>query len=400
VATSIRGLPLTARAEAAVAGASGPGDLLRRLVSAGAEVGDLVRQTGGDLDGLRVSLGTGAPAEPPRPLDQVLDNAAGEANLLGHPAIDRVHLLMGLLYHGAGDAGERLALHGVTLYDLRTHLLRSPAAAAPAGARRPDAARRPAGSRRAWRVSPAFLIPLGATVAGAVPLYLGPPRQLVTPLTILFVAGGWVVSLCLHEFAHALAGYLGGDRGVADTGYLTLNPLRYTHWLFSIALPVVLLLVGGIGLPGGAVYIDSRALRSKGWDALVSAAGPAGTLVFIALIAWPFALAPDSWFGGQSLAFWAALAWLVVLEIGALVLNLLPIPPFDGFGILAAGLSWETRARIAPFGSLGVLVVFLLLWQGPVARIFWGLVLAIGGWAHVPSLLAAVGRAQMLLFGS
>src|SRR5215471_850401 len=45
----------------------------------------------------------------------------------------------------------------------------------------------------------------------------------------LFVVSGWVVSLCLHEYAHALTGYLCGDTGAAARGYLTLNPLKYSH---------------------------------------------------------------------------------------------------------------------------------------------------------------------------
>src|SRR5690349_8782100 len=41
----------------------------------------------------------------------------------------------------------------------------------------------------------------------------------------LFIVTGWLVSLCLHEYAHALAGFFAGDKTVADRGYLRLNPL-------------------------------------------------------------------------------------------------------------------------------------------------------------------------------
>ncbi len=73
------------------------------------------------------------------------------------------------------------------------------------------------------------------------------------------------MSLCLHEFGHALAAYLGGDTSVRDAGYLTLNPLKYSHPLLSIIMPVLFLMMGGIGLPGGAVYINRHALRSSTW---------------------------------------------------------------------------------------------------------------------------------------
>src|SRR5207244_12367125 len=47
--------------------------------------------------------------------------------------------------------------------------------------------------------------------------------------------------------------------------YLSLNPLKYTHPVLSIALPIVFLLIGGIGLPGGAVYLNERAIRTDWW---------------------------------------------------------------------------------------------------------------------------------------
>ncbi len=80
----------------------------------------------------------------------------------------------------------------------------------------------------------------------------------------LFVMAGWLVSLCLHEYAHALvAATWAATTSVADRGYLTLNPLKYTHPVLSIVLPVVFLLLGGIGLPGGAVWIDHRHIRGR-----------------------------------------------------------------------------------------------------------------------------------------
>ena len=71
----------------------------------------------------------------------------------------------------------------------------------------------------------------------------------------------WVFSVCLHEFGHALVAYRGGDYTVREKGYLTMNPLHYTDPLFSILMPLLFLAMGGIGLPGGAVYIERQLLR-------------------------------------------------------------------------------------------------------------------------------------------
>jgi Zn-dependent protease len=98
------------------------------------------------------------------------------------------------------------------------------------------------------------------------------------------VTVGWIFSVCLHEFSHAIAAYKGGDVTVRDKGYLTFNPLRYTHPVTSLVLPLIVLAIGGIGLPGGAVFINRALLRSRAWDTWVSLAGPASNLVLILII--------------------------------------------------------------------------------------------------------------------
>ena len=77
-----------------------------------------------------------------------------------------------------------------------------------------------------------------------------------------FVLAGWVASVCLHEFGHAVAAWYGGDRSVAHKGYLNLDPVQYVDPVNSILLPVVVLALGGIGLPGAAVYIETRFIRA------------------------------------------------------------------------------------------------------------------------------------------
>ena len=98
-------------------------------------------------------------------------------------------------------------------------------------------------------------------------------------MTFIIVLVGWVFSLCLHEFSHALVAYYGGDTTVREKGYLTFNPLKYTHPVYSLLLPLLFLVLGGIGLPGGAVYIETWRLRSRGWISAVSLAGPTANLL-------------------------------------------------------------------------------------------------------------------------
>ncbi len=201
------------------------------------------------------------------------------------------------------------------------------------------------------------------TVVGAVLTVIGTPAAvasgsspLLTAGVVLLVLGGWAVSLCLHEFGHAAVAYRGGDRSVRAKGYLTLDIRRYTDPGLSFVLPIVILLVGGIPLPGGAVWINHGAIRSRGARSLVSLAGPATNLVLGALLTAAVALVP------MAIGLAVGLSCLAFIQVIAFVLNILPIPGLDGFGVLEPFLSVPARrlaARVRPWAPLALLVLII-----------------------------------------
>src|ERR687898_2695026 len=160
-------------------------------------------------------------------------------------------------------------------------------------------------------------------------------------MTFTIVFFGWIFSLCLHEFSHALVAYLGGDYTVREKGYLTFNPLKYTHPLFSIVLPLLFLVMGGIGLPGGAVYIERWRIRNPLMLSLVSLAGPLSNLlvaVVLGLILRFFPSIPAAYLPG--------LSFLLVLQVSAVLFNSIPLPPFDGYNILEPFLPEVIRTQV------------------------------------------------------
>ena len=180
----------------------------------------------------------------------------------------------------------------------------------------------------------------------------------------------WVFSVCLHEFGHAWAAYRGGDYTVRNKGYLTMNPFKYLHPVYSIAMPVVFLMLGGIGLPGGAVYIERQLLRSRGWDCWVSLAGPAMNVALIGLIALGFKAGFIPYESGHIASY--SMAFLLELQISALFLNLLPIPPLDGFQAIAPWLPAEVRERMLAASNYTLLILFVVLWNvKPLHGAFW-----------------------------
>jgi Zn-dependent protease len=204
--------------------------------------------------------------------------------------------------------------------------------------------------RAAFRPSALFLVLVALFVAGAASAWFG--TGAVRMDVFLFVVAGWLVSLCLHEYAHALVAYRGGDVSVAARGYLTLDPLKYSNPLLSLVLPVAIVILGGIGLPGGAVWVDRHRLRGRIWDSFVSLAGPATNLVFTLALVTPFATGVDT--AGHE-RFWAGLAFLAFLQLTATILNLVPIPGVDGGNLIEPWLSpkWQRGfAVVAPFGML------------------------------------------------
>ncbi|MFD3455665.1 site-2 protease family protein [Streptomyces sp. NPDC058691] len=207
----------------------------------------------------------------------------------------------------------------------------------------------------------------------------------------LFVVSGWVVSLCLHEYAHARTALHGGDISIGAKGYLTLNPLKYTHALLSIVLPVVFVILGGIGLPGGAVFIERGRISGRWKHSLISAAGPLTNILFAIALMLPFTLDVVDPFNPEQQPFAAALGFLAMLQVTAAILNLLPVPGLDGYGIIEPWLSYNVRRQMEPFASFGLLAVFGVLWIPEVNAAFFGFVDSVTRAFGLPNGLSDLG---------
>jgi len=233
-------------------------------------------------------------------------------------------------------------------------------------------------SARGGGISPIFLALVAGFVASGIALYKGYGSDRAG--VFIFVLCGWLISLCLHEFMHAAAAYWGGDHTVANKGYLRLDPRVYGHPVLTFVLPLFFLLIGGLPLPGGAVSIESHRLRGKWKDSLVSASGPAVNVVFSAVLIVVLKVWGPGWIFSPTVpdhaALWSALTFLAYIQVASAILNLLPIPGLDGYGIIEPFLSYDWRrigAQIAPYG---ILLVFALLYSlGPDKNF-------IANWSH------------------
>jgi Zn-dependent protease len=191
-----------------------------------------------------------------------------------------------------------------------------------------------------------------------------------------------------------MTAYRGGDFTVKDKGYLTFNPLKYTHPVYSILLPLIFLILGGIGLPGGAVYIETWRLYSRKWVSAVSLAGPISNLFLALVLGLILRFAPVTASG-----IWPGLAFLGLLQVTAALFNLLPVPPFDGYGAIRPHIGPRLRESMDAFAQVSMWVVLAVFWYLPAfSGLFWRLVGLISRLAGIPLELAILGQSQFVFW--
>lgn len=331
----------------------------------------------------------------------IMQEAAREAKNRRLEYIDTSLILLGILLNALLPVSALLRMNGLRLETFRDNTRferpegNSPLNSTPRKAVISNQSSRQAQSRTnnnhiPAEVSPIFIGMVLFTITIGVFMFFG-----ILPAKLgvfLFVTGGWLISLCLHEFGHALTAYLNGDYSVAMQGYLSLNPFRYTQWMTSILLPLLFIIAGGIALPGGAVFVNLMAIRSPGKRSFVSASGPLMNLAFLILLAIILIFGRLTVFASGAPQFWAGISLLAFFQIVALVLNLLPIPGMDGFGIIAPFLPENVQYAAQTFGRFGYLLLFALLWiNSPISNAFWNIISHLAGIFGVNAYLVNLG---------
>jgi Zn-dependent protease len=244
--------------------------------------------------------------------------------------------------------------------------------------------------------SPVFWGIVAVAILGGVLTTLSSNTAIVAG-TVLLVLGGWGISLCLHEFGHALVAYKGGDHSVRFKGYLNLDIRRYTDPVFSLLIPLLFLLIGGVPLPGGAVWIDNHALRSRGIRSMVSLAGPLSNLVIGIVLSLVVRLLANT--ANPPAALAEGLSYLALLQILAFLLNIIPVPGMDGWGAIEPYMSYEAQRfgqQVRPYAPFVLFV--LLIGVSGVSAVFFNITdsifTAVGG----SDLLAELGQQNFLFW--
>lgn len=146
------------------------------------------------------------------------------------------------------------------------------------------------------------------------------------PRLFFSVAVMVIFSICIHEFMHAWAALKAGDDTAARHGHLTLNPFKQMG-IFSLVLFCF------FGLAWGRVPVNPQNMRGKYAPALVSFAGPFSNIVLSQFfLILTYICFKAQWGNDFSLNM---LLYGAQLNIVLFVLNMLPVPGFDGYAIIS-----------------------------------------------------------------
>lgn len=190
------------------------------------------------------------------------------------------------------------------------------------------------------------------------------------PATFFVIVFAFVVSITVHEFAHAFAATTLGDPTAKNLGRLTLNPLSHIE-------PVGFLLLLFIGFGWGRpVPFNPLNLRNQRWGpACISTAGPLTNIALVLLSALALRLFGPQ-LGAENLLI-LFLLFMVQLNAILAVFNLIPLPPLDGskllFGVLPSRYAHLqfTLERMGPLVFFGIILLDRIILNGAIfGRLF------------------------------
>ena len=179
-----------------------------------------------------------------------------------------------------------------------------------------------------------------------------------------------ILAITLHEAAHAYAARYFGDSTAYMLGRMTLNPLKHIDPVWTIAVPIVTLLVSpfvfGAAKP---VPVNFGALRNPKRDMIwVAAAGPLANLAM--MVAWAVLGKIAITLGASGPTYFLASVAAAGIYVNALlmVFNLFPLLPLDGGRILTGLLPNKLAYAFSRTEPYGMLILMALLFTGVLGK--------------------------------
>jgi Zn-dependent protease len=205
---------------------------------------------------------------------------------------------------------------------------------------------------------------------------------------LIFYFIAFILSLSVHESAHALTSYWFGDDTGRLQGRISLNPMAHIDPIGTILIPLMGFLSVTQGLPpmiGWAKPVETNPLRWRNKDLAnisVSAAGPISNFllafaIFVAMkimilsgMVAPGYIEPFTYIQpapGQPdwvLPVCTFLSLMLILNVALAIFNLIPIPPLDGSHVLETLLPDSLKDVYDQIRPYSWIILLGLLWLG------------------------------------
>jgi Zn-dependent protease len=177
-----------------------------------------------------------------------------------------------------------------------------------------------------------------------------------------------VLSLSVHECAHAWVAFRLGDDTAERQGRLSLSPVTHVDPIGSLLIPALnIVLAGGFGFIGWARPTPVTPTRfrptvpMRTGMALVAAAGPFSNLLLALVALGLFAAFKRADIGlwdasGRATGVAALLVAMFQINVGLMVFNFLPIPPLDGSRLLPRSMD-QMKDAFAPYSFVVLLLI-------------------------------------------
>ncbi len=180
-------------------------------------------------------------------------------------------------------------------------------------------------------------------------------------ISLLYALPGIIIGLTIHEFSHAYAAYLMGDKTAKLNGRLTLNPVAHFDLLGFLCLIVTRKFGWAKPVPVNELNFRNR----KYGMLLVALAGPLSNFItaFAVICLYYFMMLRQN---GQVTAFTEMLILVYAVNIGLGVFNLLPIPPLDGSNVVSAFLSNRQRMLYRQYSHYFNIIAIVLIFSGAI----------------------------------